>query len=78
MEKDRRNAYDEGRSLPEQMNPIMLISLTMLFLLLLQTTGGTYPSMPTGLEWMVIASVLVPAVLLVVLVYLGGKNTVRR
>ncbi len=55
-----------------------MISILMGLLLLLQTTGDTYPSMPTGLEWMVIASVLVPAVLLVVLVYLGGKNAVRR
>lgn len=55
-----------------------MISIMMALLLLLQTADGTYPSMPTGLEWMVIASVLVPAVLLVVLAYLGGKNTVRR
>ena len=30
----------------------------------------------TGLEWMVIASVLLPAVLLLVLIYLGSKQTV--
>jgi hypothetical protein len=47
-------------------------------LLFLQTPENTYPSMSTGLEWMVVASVLVPAVLLAVLVYLGGKNTVKR
>jgi hypothetical protein len=50
----------------------------MMGLLLLQTPDSTYSSMPTGLEWMVVASVLVPAVLLAVLVYLGGKNTVKR
>lgn len=31
----------------------------------------------TGLEWMTIASVLVPAVLVAVLVYLGSQDTVR-
>ena len=31
---------------------------------------------PTGLEWMVIASVLVPMVLLAVLIYLGRKSAV--
>ena len=30
----------------------------------------------TGLEWMPIASVLVPAVLLVVVIWLGSRNTV--
>ena len=35
-------------------------------------------SMPTGLEWMPIASVVVPAVLLAFLVYAGSKTTVRR
>ncbi|MDQ7039405.1 MAG: hypothetical protein Q9M35_00500 [Rhodothermus sp.] len=30
-------------------------------------------SMPTGLEWLPIASVLVPAVLLIVLVYLARR-----
>ncbi|MEP0548342.1 MAG: hypothetical protein ABJF88_15505 [Rhodothermales bacterium] len=29
-----------------------------------------------GLEWMPIASILVPAVLLLVLIYLGSRNTV--
>lgn len=29
-----------------------------------------------GLEWLVIASVLVPALLLVVILYLGSRNTV--
>ncbi len=30
----------------------------------------------TGLEWMTVASVLVPTVLIIVLVYLGSKRTV--
>lgn len=30
----------------------------------------------TGLEWMPVASILVPAVLLIVLVWLGSRNTV--
>jgi len=50
----------------------------LLALFVAQATGEVYPSMSTGLEWMVIASVLVPAVLLVVLIYLNGKGTVRR
>lgn len=29
-----------------------------------------------GLEWMPILSILVPAVLLIVIIYLGSKNTV--
>ena len=31
--------------------------------------------MPTGLEWLPIASVLVPAVLLIVLIYLARRAT---
>ncbi len=33
-------------------------------------------SAPTGLEWMIYASILVPAVLLSVLIYAGTKRTV--
>lgn len=56
-----------------------MISIMLLLLVLFpQAVNSSYPSMPTGLEWMPIASVVVPAVLLGVLVYLGGKNTVRR
>lgn len=55
----------------------MLLAM-MLMLLLLQDAGRTYPSTSTGLEWMVIASVVVPAVLLAVLIYLGSKHTVHR
>ena len=56
-----------------------MISTVMLLLSLLpQATEPAYPSMPTGLEWMPIASVIVPAVLLAMLIYLGSKNTVRR
>lgn len=34
------------------------------------------PSIPTGLEWMPIASLVVPALLLIALVYVGRKTTV--
>jgi hypothetical protein len=30
----------------------------------------------TGLEWLTVGSILIPAVLLVVLVYVGAENTV--
>lgn len=30
----------------------------------------------TGLEWLIVGSVLIPAVLLVVLVYVGAESTV--
>jgi len=40
---------------------------------LLQGQGPV--SMPTGLEWLPIASVLVPAVLLIVLIYLARRAT---
>ncbi len=50
------------------------MSCTLLLGLLLQ--APTLESMPTGLEWMVWASVLVPAVLLVVIIYIGTKKTV--
>ena len=33
-------------------------------------------SMPTGLEWMPIASIVVPALLIIFLVYYGRKTTV--
>lgn len=50
-----------------------LVALTVL-----QETVATTKSMPTGLEWMVWASVIVPAVLLGVIMYLGNKTTVGR
>ncbi len=40
---------------------------------LLQVQGPV--SMPTGLEWLPIASVLVPTVLLIVLIYLARRAT---
>ncbi|SHK21045.1 hypothetical protein [Rhodothermus profundi] len=40
---------------------------------LLQVQGPV--SMPTGLEWLPIASVLVPAALLGLLIYLGRRAT---
>jgi hypothetical protein len=56
----------------------MVSMFVSLALFIAQATGEAYPSMSTGLEWMAIASVLIPAVLLIVLVYLNGKKTVRR
>ena len=38
--------------------------------------SSSLPSSPTGLEWMPIASVVVPAVLLVLLVWLGQRRRV--
>ncbi len=53
-------------------------SFALFLNLLLTVQQGVAPSVnpaPTGLEWMIVASVVAPAVLLVVLVYLGGKTT---
>lgn len=55
-----------------------MMTLALSLLALLPQAAESYPSMSTGLEWMPIASVIVPAILLAVLVYLGGKNTVKR
>jgi len=41
-----------------------------------QAAFSTEASLGTGLEWMTIAAVLLPALLLVVLAYLGRQNTV--
>lgn len=45
---------------------------------LLQRTAafGADAPLGTGLEWMVVASVLFPALLLIVLVYVGREDTV--
>mgnify|MGYP000400267899 CR=1 FL=1 len=45
---------------------------------LLQRAAAFGPDAPlgTGLEWMVVASVLFPALLLIVLVYVGREDTV--
>jgi hypothetical protein len=52
--------------------------LSLLTAVLLQSTSTfTAEAHGTGLEWMTIASVVVPAVLLVVLIYLGSKSTVK-
>lgn len=41
------------------------------------TSSFSEEALGTGLEWMTIAAVVVPAVLCVVLVYLGSKSTIR-
>lgn len=50
----------------------------MLLLSLLQRSAAFLPDAPTGtgLEWMTIAAVVVPAVLLVALVWVGRRKTV--
>lgn len=55
----------------------MISTLGMLWLLL-QKTATYAPDAPlgTGLEWMTVAALLVPALLLVGLVYLGRHGTV--
>lgn len=47
----------------------------LVFLLLLQSTpvSENASSVGTGLEWMTVASVLIPALILVFLVYLDGR-----
>jgi len=47
-------------------------------LLLFQQSAGFFTDAPlgTGLEWMALAAVLVPAILLVALVYIGADRTV--
>ena len=47
-------------------------------LLVLQRTAEFGPGAPsgTGLEWMALAALLLPALLLIVLVYLGADETV--
>lgn len=52
--------------------------MLLLVLLLFQQGAGVVPNAPlgTGLEWMTLAAVLVPALLLVVLVYVGAEKTV--
>lgn len=53
----------------------MPASLLSLLALLPQTAPGL-ASEATGLEWMIFASVLIPAVLIGVLIYAGLKRTV--
>ena len=50
--------------------------MPQLLTVLLAQLARPVESMATGNEWMVIASVVIPAVLVVVLVYLGSRNTV--
>lgn len=40
----------------------------------LTTQSETATSIPLGLEWMPIASIVVPAVLLVAIIYAGSRN----
>ena len=50
--------------------------MLQLYTALLLQLARPVESVATGNEWMVVASVVIPAVLVVVLVYLGSRNTV--
>jgi len=50
--------------------------LTALTLLQQSAAVGSDAPLGTGLEWMTVWAVLLPAVLLLVLVYLGNRETV--
>lgn len=51
--------------------------LLLNLLLIVQENGSpAYESSPTGTEWMVLASVLVPAAFLAALAYLGHRSSV--
>lgn len=56
----------------------MIGTSLLLALLLLQRTAafGSGAPLGTGLEWMTVAAVVLPAVLLVLLVYAGSRTTV--
>lgn len=56
----------------------MIGTSLLLLLLLLQRAAafGSGAPLGTGLEWMTIAAVVLPAALLVALVYLGSETTV--
>ena len=41
-----------------------------------QSSSPSLPTSPTGLEWMPVASIIVPAVLLLVLVWWGQRSRV--
>jgi len=51
--------------------------LLTLMLTILQDSA-TYASQPTGAEWLVYASIIVPAVLLCALAFLSRDSTVQR
>lgn len=50
--------------------------MSQLLPILAQNNWQDVPAIPTGLEWMTVASVVVPAVLIAVLIYMGSRNTV--
>jgi hypothetical protein len=55
-----------------------MIDTSLLLTLLLQRAAAFSSGAPlgTGLEWMTVAAVVLPAALLVALVYAGSRNTV--
>ena len=52
------------------------MSSLLAFAAILQQSSPSVTSAPTGLEWMTVASVVVPAVLLLVIVWLGQRSRV--
>lgn len=56
----------------------MAVTTFTLLLALLQPSADFTANAPlgTGIEWMVLASVILPALALIVLVYLGQQQTV--
>ena len=50
--------------------------MALFWMLLADSPRQAIESAPLGIEWMPIASVLVPAILLAVIVYMGSKEAV--
>lgn len=51
--------------------------MVLFWILLADSPRQTIESMPLGLEWMPIASILIPAVLLAIIVYIGSEKAVH-
>ena len=67
MEGSERGQKALGRKLP---SPGSLLSMLPLAL------GPTIEGYGTGLEWMPVAAFIIPLVLLVLILWLGSRNTV--
>lgn len=80
-----KRVYAFGISYPADIRPHVTMTILPLISSLIASTPVAQAStssfseeaLGTGLEWMTIAAVLVPAVLCAVLVYLGSKSTIR-
>jgi len=51
--------------------------LSAMSTLLLAAQSESVTSIPLGLEWMPIASIIVPAVLLAIIIYMGSSQAVH-